>query len=203
MPVRVSKANKPTYQDVLAAPPDRVAQIINGMFHLQPRPAPSHAVASSGLGMRLGPPFGFGSGGPGGWWILDEPELHFGTAPDEDILVPDLAGWRRETLPTFPTGAFFTIAPDWVCEVLSPSTRQIDLGAKRDLYAREGVSHLWLVDPDARTLEAFALRDGHWVLIATLFEDAQVSVPPFEAVSFDLSDLWVPVPEAGKKQKTP
>ena len=101
-------------------------------------------------------PFDYGRDGPGGWWIVDEPELHVG----DDVLVPDLAGWRRETMPDYPDAPFFAIAPDWACEVLSPATRQVDLGPKRAIYAREGVGHLWLVDPDARTLEAFRLNEG-------------------------------------------
>ena len=190
-------ARKPTprtpgYQDVLDAPPHKVAQIIAGTLHTHPRPASPHALASSGLGARVVPPFNYGNGGPGGWWILDEPELHLGA----DILVPDLAGWRRATLPRFPRATFFTVAPDWVCEVLSPATRRIDTGPKRTIYAREGVGHLWFVDPDARTLNAFCLRNGHWHAIAALSGDAAVSVPPFEAISFDLSDLWIPEPDA-------
>ncbi len=189
------QANKPsvrgaTYQDVLDAPAHKVAEIIGGTLHTQPRPAMPHAQASSRLIRRIGGPFDDDIGGPGGWWIVFEPELHLGG----EILVPDLAGWRRETMPKYPSGAFCTIAPDWVCEVLSPSTRQLDQGGKRMAYAREGVSHLWFVDPDARTLEAFALRDGQWVLIASLAEDAPVSVAPFDAITFSLGDLW---PEGG------
>ena len=175
-----------TYQDVLDAPPNKIAEVIDGMFHLQPRPAAPLAQASSGLGMKVGPPFQFGDGGPGGWWIIDEPELHLG----EDILVPDLTGWRRETMPVFPAGAYFDIAPDWVCEVLSPSTRTVDLGGKRDIYAREEVGHLWFIDPEAKTLEAFELRESKWVLLATLTEDAPVSLPPFDAIAFPLNALW-------------
>ena len=145
-----------TYQDVLDAPPNKVAEVIAGTLHTHPRPAMRHARASSGIGAKIAPPFDFGDGGPGGWWIIFEPELHLG----EDIVVPDLAGWRRETMPEYPDAAYCTIVPDWVCEVLSPSTRRLDLNEKRALYAREGVGHLWFVDPDARTLEAFALREG-------------------------------------------
>ncbi len=177
---------KATYQDVLDAPPHKVAEVIYGVLRMQPRPAIPHAWASSGIGAKISPPFGYGDGGPGGWWIIDEPELHLG----EDILVPDLAGWRRETMPSLPNAAFFELAPDWVCEVLSPSTRQLDLTDKRDIYAREGVDYLWFVDPDARTLEAFQLKDEHWVLNASLAGDASVSVPPFDAITFPLSALW-------------
>ena len=175
-----------TYQDVLDAPPHRVAEIVDGVLHTNPRPAMPHARASSSLGVKIGGPFDYDAGGPGGWWIIDEPELHL----DEDILVPDLAGWRRERMPDYPDAAYCTLAPDWVCEVLSPSTRRLDLHGKRPVYAREGVGHLWLVDPTDRTLEAFELREGEWVLIATAQDDASVRVRPFEAVTFGLGDLW-------------
>ena len=181
-------SHKASYQDVLDAPSNMVAEIVDGTLYTHPRPAPAHAIASSRLGNRLGPPFDFGEGGPGGWWILDEPELHLG----EDIVVPDIAGWRRVRMPEFPDTAYFTLAPDWVCEVLSPSTRMLDLGGKKAFYAREGVGYLWLVDPDVRSLEVFVLRGTEWTLIDTLFDDAPVSLPPFEAITFNLSDLWPP-----------
>ena len=183
---RRRKTRRATYQDVLDAPLHKVAEVIAGTLHTHPRPAARHAWASSILGGSLVNPFSRGSGGPGGWWIVFEPELHLG----EDIAVPDLAGWRRETMPEYPDAAYFTVAPDWVCEVLSPSTRRLDQGGKRDLYAREGVRHLWFVDPDARTLEAFELREVHWLLLTTLVEDAPVSLPPFEAITFPLDALW-------------
>ena len=175
-----------TYQDVLDAPETMVAELIEGALHLHPRPALRHARATSSLGDELVSPFDKGRGGPGGWWILDEPELHLGA----DVLVPDLAGWRRERMPTLPDAAWLDLAPDWVCEVLSPGTRRLDLTDKRRIYAERGVSHLWLVDPDSRTLEAFELRDGAWTLIAALAEDAEIRVPPFDAVAFPLSALW-------------
>ncbi len=175
-----------TYQDVLDAPPHMVAQIVDGALHLHPRPASRHALAAAALHAKIGAPFGFGDGGPGGWWIVFEPELHLG----EDVLVPDLAGWRRERMPAFPDVAAFELAPDWICEVLSPSTRALDLTSKRRLYADHGVQHLWLVDPDARTLEAFALDAGRWVLAASVAGEGPVSWPPFEALSFDLRALW-------------
>ncbi len=183
-----SASVRATYQDVLDAPPHMVAEIVAGRLYTHPRPVPAHAVAYSGLGGLLNPPFQYGRGGPGGWWILNEPELHLG----EDIVVPDLAGWRRERMPGIPSTAYFTLAPDWVCEVLSPSTRSIDLGGKSEIYARESVRHLWFVDPDARSLEAFLLRGAVWLHIDTLFEDASVSLPPFEAITFNLGDLWPP-----------
>ena len=175
-----------TYQDVLDAPPHRVAEIVDGVLHTSPRPALPHALAKSSLGHDLSGPFQFGRGGPGGWWIIFEPELHLG----KDVLVPDLAGWRLERMPDYPNAAYSALAPDWVCEMLSPSTRRLDLDGKRPIYAREGVRHLWLVDPTARTLEAFELRAGAWVRIATAKDDAPVCIRPFEAVTFSLGDLW-------------
>ena len=175
-----------TYRDVLDAPIHRVAEIVDGALHTHPRPASPHTRASSSLGIKVGGPFDHGVGGPGGWWIADEPELHLG----DDILVPDLAGWRRARMPDWPAVAWFTLAPDWVCEVLSPSTREFDLTDKRPVYAREKIAHLWLVDPLARTLEAFELRNGEWTLIAGARDDDLASIRPFDAVSFSLADLW-------------
>jgi Uma2 family endonuclease len=177
-----------TYADVLAAPETMVAELIDGRLYLQPRPASPHAYAGSALGVELGGPFQKGRGGPGGWWIVDEPELHFGP----QVLVPDLAGWRRERMPVYPSVAFFDLAPDWVCEILSPSTRRIDLGRKRDIYAEHGVGHLWLIDPEARTLEAFALTGGRWLLLATVEAADPVSLAPFDAITFSLAELWPP-----------
>ena len=175
-----------TYRDVLDAPAHVVAEVVEGSLYTHPRPAAPHARASSVLGGKIGDPFDFGEDGPGGWWIIDEPELHLG----KDILVPDLAGWRRERMPDFPDAAYFSLAPDWVCEVLSPSTRDLDRHGKRPVYARDGVGHLWFVDPAARDLEAFELRGGEWVLIATARNDDPVSIPPFEAITFPLDALW-------------
>ena len=183
---RTDSVSRATYQDVLDAPPHRVAELIDGVLYTFPRPATPHALANSALGAELFWRFHKGSGGPGGWWILYEPELHLGP----DVLVPDLAGWRRERVPVIPNAAYWTIKPDWLCEVLSPSTRKIDLGLKRDIYAREGIPYMWLVDPLVQVLEAFKLHDGNWALLAELLGDQVVSLPPFEAVSFSLGELW-------------
>ena len=174
------------YRDVLNAPAHMIAEVIDGVLHTQPRPDTLHAWASSGLGARIGPPFNFGDGGPGGWWVLREPELHMG----EDIVVPDWAGWRRERMPEFPDTACMTLAPDWVCEVVSPGTRRLDRYEKRPVYAREGVPHLWLLDPVVRGLEAYELYEGKWRLIASPKDDEPVNVRPFDAVTFSLGDLW-------------
>ena len=146
-----------TYQDVLDAPAHLVAEITDGTLHARPRPAARHARPSSVLGRKIGGPFDYDTGGPGGCWILEEPELHRA----DDIPVPALAGWRRERMPGLPDAAYMTFAPDWACEMLSPSTRQVNLQGKRPIYAREGVTRLWLIDPTDRTLEAFANPAGH------------------------------------------
>lgn len=175
-----------TYQDVLDAPATVVAELIEGALHVHPRPASRHVRASSSLGDELMSPFDKGRGGPGGWWIVDEPELHLGA----NVLVPDLAGWRRERMTVYPDAPWFDLVPDWACEVLSPGTRRIDLTDKRRLYADAGVAYLWFVDPLARTLEAFTLHDGAWTLIAALKEAEEVRVAPFDAIAFPLSVLW-------------
>lgn len=175
-----------TYQDILDAPENMVAELIYGALHTQPRPRGGHVQVESSLQIELGNAFHRDRGGPGGWWILVEPECHFG----ENVVVPDIAGWQRERMPKLPDDHRFLVPPDWVCEILSPSTRTIDLTDKRDIYGSHGVAHLWFVDPDARTLEAFALKDGTWTLLAALKDDAAVSVPPFDAISFSLGDLW-------------
>ncbi len=176
-----------TYDDVLSAPENVVAEVLFGVLHTHPRPAASHALAATSLGAELFGPFNRGRGGPGGWVLLDEPELHLGA----DILVPDLAGWRRERMPVFPHEAtYFTLAPDWICEVLSPSTAKIDRSDKLTIYAREGVSHAWLLDPIARTLEIFRLEKGRWVLLGVHGDDAPVRAEPFDAIELDLASLW-------------
>ena len=175
-----------TYGDLLAVPDHLVAEILGGELHTSPRPAPRHALATSGLTADLLGPVDRGRGGPGGWWILVEPELHLG----DDVLVPDLAGWRRTRLPGMPTEAFFTLAPDWVCETLSPSTERIDRGKKLAIYAREGVGHLWLLNPIAETLEAYRLEQGRWLLLVTHAGDVAARIEPFDAVELELWRLW-------------
>ena len=177
---------KATYEDVLAAPKHLIAEIIDGDLSLQPRPAGRHAAVASALGEELGPPFKRGRGAPGGWIILDEPELHLSS----DILVPDLAGWRRERLPRVGDEAYFELRPDWVCEVLSPSTEKQDRTAKLSIYAREDVPNAWLVNPVQRTLEVLRLTSEGWLTLAVHHDDQRVRAEPFDAVELDLGVLW-------------
>ena len=180
------KKKRATYQDVLDAPAHLVAEIIDGDLRLSPRPAGPHTKVSSTLGYVLGPPFDLKINGPGGWIILDEPELHFG----EEILVPDLAGWRRERLAEVPDAAYFTLAPDWICEVLSKSTETMDRAEKLAIYAAAGVHHAWLVHPLRRTLEVMRLHEGKWLVLGTHVRDRRVRAEPFEAIELDLALVW-------------
>ena len=175
-----------TYEDLFDLPEHLVGEIIHGQLITHPRPAPKHAVASSAIGDELVSPFQKGRGGPGGWWILDEPELHLGP----HILVPDLAGWRRERLPAIPDTAYFTLPPDWICEVLSPGTARVDRADKMPIYAAQGIAFLWLIDPAPRTLEVFVLREGRWSLEHVYKEEDEVRTAPFDAIAFPLADLW-------------
>jgi Uma2 family endonuclease len=175
-----------TYEDLLAVPEHLVAEILFGRLVTHPRPAPRHSVAGSALGVALGSPFQFGRGGPGGWLFMDEPELHLGA----HVAVPDLAAWRRERLPRLPETAWIDTAPDWICEVLSPSTQRYDRGDKRIIYAEAGVGHVWHVDPVLRMLEVFELKDGKWLLFGVFHDDASVSAPPFTEAGFQLGLLW-------------
>ena len=186
-------APKPaTYDDLKRLPEHVVGQIVGGELNVSPRPAFGHAHTSSSLTYELIGPFGRGRGGPGGWWIVDEPELHLGA----DVLVPDLAGWRKTRMPKPPaaTEPFVTLAPDWVCEVLSPSTASFDRVKKKHVYAREGVRHVWLIDPIGKTLEVFRLSDGQWLELGSWGADAKVRAEPFEAIELELSGLWLPEP---------
>src|SRR5437660_8135108 len=174
-----------TYDDLLKVPDHLVAEILDGDLYTSPRPSPRHALASSALGGALHGPYDGGRGGPGGWRILDEPELHLGG----DVVVPDLAGWRRERLPRLPEEAYFSVAPDWICEVVSPSTVALDRVKKRAVYARERVQHAWLVDPNAQTVEALRLENARWTITSTCAGRDVVRLAPFEALELDLGDL--------------
>ena len=177
-----------TYEDLFDLPEHLIGEILNGELVTQPRPAPRHALAASVIGDEFVSPYHRGRGGPGGWWILFEPELHLGP----NILVPDLAGWRRERVPALPEEAYFSVPPDWVCEVLSPGTARIDRVVKMPIYAAHEVGWLWLVDPDQRTLEVFRWHEGHWLMERAWQQEDEVNTPPFAEHRFTLSDLWAP-----------
>jgi Uma2 family endonuclease len=176
------------YADLFELPPHQVGEIIDGVLYAQPRPAILHAHSSSVLLGELEPAFGRGREGPGGWIILFEPELHVG---DElDILVPNIGGWRRERMPELPDTAFVTLPPDWVCEVVSPSTQKLDRSKKLPVYQRERVTHVWLVEPIARTLEIYRLDGESYRLVITHADVERCRAEPFEAIELELGALW-------------
>jgi len=175
-----------TYEDLCAVPENLVAEILHGRLVTHPRPAPKHVVTASELGGELIPPFRHGRGGPGGWWILFEPELHLGP----HVVVPDLAGWRRERMRKLPATAWFETVPDWICEVVTPSSARYDRVEKRGIYAEFKVGFYWLAEPETRTLETFAWQDGTWVLTGAFGDNDRVAAPPFAEVAFSLGILW-------------
>jgi hypothetical protein len=175
-----------TDQDVLDAPPTIVAELIEGSLNVRPRQAFRHARASLALGIESGAPFDQGSGEPGGWWNLDGPAFHLGS----DVLILALTGWRREGMPVLPAIPHSDPTPDWICELLNPAIRQIDLTDKRRRRAAASVAHFWLADPIDHTVEALTLRDGAWAPVAALKDDEEVRVPPFDAVAFSVAVLW-------------
>jgi Uma2 family endonuclease len=182
---------KATYADIEALPEGVRGEIIHGALYTHPRPAPRHNSVASALGVELGAPFQKGRGGPGGWIFIIEQEVKFG----ENLLVPDVSGWRRERLTTYPKTNWFSVRPDWICEATSPSTAMRDRHLKRDIYAAAGVPYYWIIDPRLRILEVFVLEKNKWFLHGAFTSGNSVSAPPFEAHSFPLEDLW-PLSEA-------
>ncbi|HEX8537000.1 MAG TPA: Uma2 family endonuclease [Cystobacter sp.] len=175
-----------------AVPPELVAEIVDGELRVSPHPARPHANVASNLLPLSGGPFWLGKEGPGGWVIISKPEVHLGSRPDK--LVPDLVGWRRERMPDALGGddapAHYDLAPDWVCEILSERTRQRGKGPKQRIYAREGVRHMWHVDPLAHTLDIFRLQGSQWLLVDSFAGDQRVRAEPFEAIELEMELLW-------------
>lgn len=184
------KRREATYQDVLDAPEHMVAELIDGELILSPRPAGPHASVASMLGSELIPPFSRGRGGPGGWIILVEPELHL----DGRVVVPDWAGWRTTRLPEVPDAPFFTLAPDWICEIASKSTEKLDRKKKLPVYASAGVQHVWLIQPRIRTLEVLRLHDGHWLHVGYFTDGENIRAEPFHEIELELATLWWGLP---------
>jgi hypothetical protein len=191
-----TQEKKATYADLEAVPEHLVAEIIDGVVRTHPRPWPRHSGAANAVSAKLTDPFQWGGGGPGGWVFFIEPEIKFG----ENILVPDIAGWRRERLTLYPERNYFEVRPDWVCEVLSGSTERRDRSVKKRIYAEAGIPYFWLIDPRLQLLEAFELRDGRWTDIGTWNSDDQVRALPFNAISFSLADLWPLDPPLGMNE---
>lgn len=177
-----------TYADIEALPPNLVGEIIDGELHTMSRPAPPHANASMSLGAWARWHFNNFDDGGGGWWIVAEPELHLSA----DTVVPDIAGWRKSRMPEWTASPFLTAPPDWVCEVLSPSTERFDRVKKMKVYADHSVGFTWLVKPSDKSLEVFKLQGKSWLLLSCHVDDEVVRVPPFEEVELKLGRLWVP-----------
>lgn len=184
-----AKKPRATYDDLRRVPDALVAEILEGELVVSPRPAGRHAVAAAMIAGHLAPLFIGGPSAPPGWWILIEPELHLNEP--EDVAIPDLCGWRRERMPRPPAGVEFRVPPDWVCEVLSPATERVDRSRKLRVYARAGVTHVWLVNPVERLLEVFRLEKDRWVLVETRVGDEVAKVEPFPDVAVSLGQLWI------------
>lgn len=187
---------KATYADIEAAPEHLVAEIIDGELMTHPRPSPRHGGAANALGHELTGPFQKGNGGPGGWVFFVEPEIKI----DGDILVPDIAGWRRERLSSYPERNYFELRPDWVCEILSGSTEKRDRTLKMRIYGKAGIPHMWLIDPRLQILEVFANDEGQWTKVADWNSGDIVRAVPFDAISFSLADLWPLDPPLGMNE---
>ena len=177
---------KSVYADLCALPANMIGEIVNGELVARPRPKARHIRAASALGSEIFGPYDKGKGGPGGWWILDEPEIHLA----DHVLVPDIAGWKKARMPALPDTHVFDLPPDWVCEVLSPGNVGRDCVEKAPIYAEHGVGHMWLLDPENRRLEVFGLTDGKWTLLSEHKETEQVRAEPFTELELELGLLW-------------
>ena len=186
----------PTYADIEALPEGMTGEILAGELVVSPRPAARHARSGNVLAHCLGGPFDIDDDGPGGWWILSEPELHLDADALYPVVVPDLAGWHRHRLDSLEDIVAFTVVPDWICEILSPSTALRDRKQKLPFYGRAGVRHVWLVDPTLRTLEVFRFETGAWRVVSIFSGDDRVRAEPFDAVELALGKLWPPPPAA-------
>jgi Uma2 family endonuclease len=181
-----------TWEDLLAAADDGPTyEILDGELEAMPRPLPRHSRAQALLAADLGGPFDRGRGGPGGWWLLIEPDVRL---EPHGVFAPDLVGWKRERIPHFPESRPITVVPDWICEVVSPDDRGRDRVRKANLYLRAGVPHCWILDPEERTLEAFAFREGAWLRLGGWTDGDAPRIPPFEAIEIDVAGLLPPLP---------
>jgi Uma2 family endonuclease len=199
--VLARKLHRPaTIADIDALPASLRGEIIDGELYAFPRPRAVHGSLETSVASDLHRPFQQRRGGPGGWWILVEPGIEIPRSPE---FSPDLAGWRRERLPHLPDDEPIGVVPDWICEVLSPSTRGYDLLVKRRFYAEIGVGHLWYVDPDVQSLTVSRLVDGKWLELGVHGPAEKVRVEPFEAVEIDLPVWWADLSEAEPEESGP
>jgi Uma2 family endonuclease len=192
-----SVARRATYEDLLKVPENLVAELIDGELYTWPRPGSAHAHAGSVLGGELNAAFERGRGGPGGWWIIDEPEIHL----SGEAVVPDIAGWRRDRMPKYPNTSGCDVTPDWLCEIQSESNARHDRVVKLPLYARHDVGHVWMLDPRTRTLEVLRLENRRWVVAANFGGDDVVRAEPFSEIEIPLSILWLPTPPSPQSSR--
>ena len=187
----------PTLADLDALPPGIVGEIINGVLYTMTKPLARHQRTMTGIGSSVGEPFDMGRGGPGGWWIVTGPGIELPNTPE---ISPDVAGWRRERMPELPGDEPIRLVPDWICEILSKTTRHHDQLIKMPYYAEVGVPYSWIVDLEARVLTAQRLESRHWVTIGTYSDQTEARIAPFDAVPLNVADWWPPAPgdsEAG------
>ncbi len=179
---------KATYEDLYEIPENMIGEVVNGKLVALPRPSMEHTYAASALDKRIGTPYQFAEGGgPGGWIILLEPESQLG----EHTLVPDLAGWKRERFPFAEKSNWLSVAPDWVCEILSPRTALLDRTEKREIYAQAEVGHLWLVDPHNMTVELYRLGARAFHPSGVYGGEEKARLEPFTEIEINLADLWL------------
>lgn len=186
MSQKAKAKKKASYEDLFTIPENMTGEIVDGELIVSPRPSRKNIYAASTLGSELGPAYHTGKTGPGGWVILIEPEVGLG----EDILVPDLAGWRRERLSVSEEHNWISVRPDWVCEVISPGSIRTDRVKKMRVYAGHGVPHLWFIDPIGKTLEVYRFQSGNFIVAGIYAENEKVRAEPFPEVEIDLSNLW-------------
>ena len=179
----------PTLADLDALPRGIKGEIIEGVLYTMTRPRSRHQRTGAMIVSALSGPFDLGQRGPGGWWILPEPGIELPNTPE---IAPDLAGWRRERLPVLPEDAL-TVVPDWVCEILSPTTRRHDLLIKMPYYAKIGVPFAWLVDLEARALTAQRLESGRWVTLAAYGDETEARIEPFDVIMLNVASWWPPI----------
>jgi Uma2 family endonuclease len=179
----------PTLADLDALPAGIVGEIIEGVLYTMTKPRARHQRTTTRIGSGVGDPFDIGRGGPGGWWIIAEPGIELPNTPE---IAPDVAGWRRDRMPELPVNESIRVVPDWVCEILSPTTRRHDLEVKRPYYAKVGVSYHWLVDIEARVLTAHQLESSDWRIIGTYSDETEARIPPFDAVPLNVASWWPP-----------
>lgn len=192
-----------TYEDLLALPEGVRGEVIGGELvivpptvptdggarMMSPSALPRHGRVQRALSRYIGGPFDDDIEGPEGWWIFNECDV---AVTVHDVLTPDMLGYRRARMPNFPDDRPLTIPPDWVCEILSPSTERRDRTVKADLYHLAGVAWYWLVHPERRMLEAWAREDEGWRRLGAWTDEQRARITPFDEVELDIARLFPP-----------